>query len=40
MLRKTLAHYLLLQVSTFVTAFDAVGPAMDILTDKKAELKV
>ncbi len=42
MLRKTLAHYLLLQVGTFVTAFgfDAVGPAMDILTDKKAELKV
>ncbi len=42
MLRKTLAHYLLLQVGTFVTAFgfDAVGPAMDILTDKKAGLKV
>ncbi len=42
MLRKTLAHYLLLQVGTFVTAFgfEAVGPAMDILTDKKAELKV
>jgi hypothetical protein len=42
MLRKTLAHYLLLQVGTFVTAygFDAVGPAMNILTDKKAELKV
>src|SRR5947209_3829247 len=42
MLRKTLAHYLLLQVGTFVTSFgfDAIGPAMDILTDKKAELKV
>lgn len=42
MLRKTLAHYLLLQVGTFVTGFgfDSIGPAMDILTDKKAELKV
>jgi hypothetical protein len=42
MLRKTLAHYLLLQVGTFVTAagFDAIGPAMDILTNMKAELKV
>ncbi len=42
MLRKTLAHYLLLQVGTFVTAFgfDAVGPAMNILTEKKAALKV
>ena len=42
MLRKTLAHYLLLQVGTFVAAFgfDAVGPAMNTLTDKKAELKV
>jgi hypothetical protein len=42
LLRKTLAHYLLLQVSTFVTAvgYDAIGPAMQILTDKKAELKV
>ncbi len=42
MLRKTLAHYLLLQVSTFIAGagFDAIGPAMDILTDKKAELKV
>lgn len=42
MLRKTLAHYLLLQVGTFVTAagYNAIGPAMDILTDKKAELKV
>lgn len=42
LLRKTLAHYLLLQVGTFVKAvgFDAIGPAMSILTDKKAELKV
>ena len=42
MLRKTLAHYLLLQVGTFVTAagFDAIGPAMDILTSMKANLKV
>jgi hypothetical protein len=42
MLRKTLAHYLLLQVGTFVTAagFDAIAPAMDILTNMKAELKV
>lgn len=42
MLKKTLAHYLLLQVSTFVAAagFDAIGPAMDILTNMKAELKV
>lgn len=42
MLRKTLAHYLLLQVGTFVTAagMDAIGPAMEILTNMKAELKV
>src|ERR1700746_2836345 len=42
LLRKTLAHYLLLQVGTFVSAFgaDAIGPAMEILTNKKAELKV
>ena len=42
MLRKTLAHYLLLQVGTFVktVGLDKVGPAMEILTDKKAELKV
>ena len=42
MLRKTLAHYLLLQVGTFVTAagFDAIAPAMNILTDTKANLKV
>ena len=42
MLRKTLAHYLLLQVGTFVTAagFDAIAPAMNILTDMKANLKV
>ena len=42
MLRKTLAHYLLLQVDTFITGvgFAAVAPAMNILTDKKAALKV
>ncbi|HZY47735.1 MAG TPA: hypothetical protein VFE96_08075 [Candidatus Bathyarchaeia archaeon] len=42
MLRKTLAHYLLLQVGTFVglAGFDAVGPAMNMLTDLKANLKV
>src|SRR5437016_14507639 len=42
MLRKTLAHYLLLQVGTFVTSagYDAIGPAMNILTDMKANLKV
>src|SRR5437867_10879960 len=41
MLRKTLAHYLLLQVGTFVAlaGFDAIGPAMGVLTGKKAELK-
>lgn len=42
MLRKTLAHYLLLQVGTFVglAGFDAVGPAMNMLTEMKANLKV
>jgi len=42
MLRKTLAHYLLLQVDTFITGmgFAAVAPAMNMLTDKKAALKV
>jgi hypothetical protein len=42
LLRKTLAHYLLLQVGTFVglAGFDAVGPAMTMLTDMKANLKV
>ncbi len=42
MLRNTLAHYLLLQVDTFITGvgFAAVAPAMNILTDKKAALKV
>ncbi len=42
MLRKTLAQYLLLQVGTFVSTigFQAVGPAMDVLTDMKAGLKV
>ncbi len=39
LLRKTLAHYLLLQVGTFVglAGFDAVGPAMNMLTDMKAK---
>ncbi len=42
MLKNTLAHYLLLQVDTFITGagFAAVAPAMNILTDKKAALKV
>ena len=42
LLRKTLAHYLLPQVGTFVglAGFDAVGPAMNMLTDMKANLKV
>ncbi|TMI23662.1 hypothetical protein E6H30_07970, partial [Candidatus Bathyarchaeota archaeon] len=42
MLRKTLAHYLLLQVGTFVglAGFDAVGAAMNMMTDMKANLKV
>lgn len=41
MLRKTLAHYLPLQVGTFVglAGFDAVGPAMNMLTEMKANLK-
>src|SRR4029077_18729174 len=42
MLRKTLAHYLLLQVGTFVglAGFDAVGPSMNMLTDMKANRNV
>ena len=42
MLKKTLAHYLLLQVDTFITGagIEALAPAMNILTDKKAALKV
>src|SRR5438105_14114239 len=42
MLRKALAHYLRLLVGTFVTAagVDAIAPAMNILTDMKANLKV
>src|SRR5438876_11771361 len=42
MLRKTLAHYLLRQVGTFVTAagLDAIAAAMNILTDMNANLKV
>ncbi len=42
MLRSTLADYLLLQVDTFIAGLGlrAVGPAMDVLTDKSAELKI
>src|SRR5207245_10467584 len=42
MLRKTLDHYLLLQVGTFVTSagYDAIGPAMNIFTDMDARLKI
>lgn len=42
LLRKTLAHYLLLQVGTFIEAFgfEAIGPSMNVLTERKAELKV
>lgn len=41
MLRRSLAHYLLLQVGTFIDGAgqEAVGPAMKILTQKSAELK-
>ncbi len=42
MLRETLAGYLLLQVDTFITGLgkEAIGPAMSMLTDKSAQLKV
>ena len=42
MLRKTLAGYLLLQVDTFITGLgkEAIGPAMNMLTDKSAQLKI
>jgi len=42
MLRTKLADYLLLQVNTFVAGLGdrAIGPAMEILTDKSAEIKV
>lgn len=42
MLRRSLAHYLLLQVGTFIDGAgqEAVGLAMEILTQKSADLKV
>ena len=42
MLRSSLAHYLLLQVGTFIDGMgqEAVAPAMEILTQKSADLKV
>lgn len=41
LLRKSLAHYLLLQVSTFIhgAGLEAIKPAMEILTQKSADLK-
>jgi len=41
MLRGSLAHYLLLQVGTFIDGMgqEAVAPAMEILTQKSAGLK-
>ena len=41
MLRGSLAHYLLLQVGTFIDGMgqEAVAPAMEILTQKSADLK-
>jgi hypothetical protein len=42
MLRIKLADYLLLQVNTFISGIGdrAIGPAMEILTSKSAEIKV
>jgi hypothetical protein len=42
MLRVKLADYLLLQVNTFIAGAGgrAVGPAMELLTEKSAEMKV
>ena len=42
MLRGKLADYLLLQVNTFIAGAGerAIGPAMDLLTEKSAEMKV
>jgi len=42
MLRSKLADYLLLQVNTFIEGAGepAIGPAMEILTQKSAEMKV
>ncbi len=41
LLRQSLAHYLLLQVSTFIhgAGQEAIKPAMEILTQKSADLK-
>ncbi len=42
MLRSKLADYLLLQVNTFIAGAGerAIGPAMEMLTEKSAEMKV
>ena len=42
MLRNKLADYLLLQVDTFIAGAGerAIGPAMEILTEKSADMKV
>ena len=42
MLRAKLADYLLLQVNTFIAGAgeSAIGPAMELLTEKSAEMKV
>ena len=42
MLRSKLADYLLLQVNTFISGAGerAIGPAMEMLTEKSAEIKV
>ena len=42
MLRSKLADYLLLQVNTFIAGAGerAIGPAMELLTEKSAEMKV
>src|SRR6266571_6373915 len=42
MLRGKLADYLLLQVNTFIAGAGerAIGPAMEMLTEKSAEMKV
>ncbi len=42
MLRGKLADYLLLQVNTFIAGAGerAIGPAMELLTEKSAEMKV
>ncbi len=42
MLRSKLADYLLLQVHTFIAGAGerAIGPAMELLTEKSAEMKV